>query len=99
MVIIALSCFRVTRRMPDLQVRLAVEGRRERHVVKGSGHAVGAAVRLHALDAVLGLIWRQFAAQLIGQDVRLVAGQNAERVNDLEEKWPIKPFTNTSYNE
>lgn len=72
--------------MPNLQVGLAVEGRRERHVVKSPGNAIGAAVRLHALNAVLGLVWRQFAAQLIWQDVRFVTGQNAERVDDLAEK-------------
>ena len=68
-----------------LQVRFAVEGCGEGHVVQGTfaGAGVVAAVRLHPGDAVLGLVRRQFAAQLVRHDVRLVTGQNAERINHL----------------
>ena len=74
-----------------LQIRLAVEGCREGHVVEGARLAAG--VRLHALDAVLGLVGRQLAAQLVGQDVRLVAGQDAERVDDLSPQKPNAPVS------
>jgi len=54
-----------------LQVGLAVESCAEGHVVQGAGHSVGSLVGRHALDAVLGLVWRQLAAQFVGQNVWL----------------------------
>lgn len=61
-----------------LQIGLAIESCAERHVVQGAGHAVGSFVWWHALDAVLGLIWGQFTAQLIGQYVWLQEEREGE---------------------
>lgn len=66
-----------------LQIRFAVEGCREGHVVQGSRGSIHSLVRLHALDAILGLVRRQFPTQFVRQDVRLVTGQDAERINHL----------------
>ena len=48
------------------EVALSVQSGRERHVVEGSGHTVGAGVRGHAGNAVIRLVWRQLPAQLVG---------------------------------
>ena len=66
-----------------LQVRLSVQGCGEGHVVQGPGHGVNAAVLLHPLDTVLGLVGGKFPAELLGQDVGLVGGQDPEAVDDL----------------
>lgn len=60
------------------EVALPVQGSRERHVVKGSGHGIGAGVGSHADDAVLRLVWRQLTAQLISEDVVLVGEEKNE---------------------
>jgi len=73
-----------------LQIGFAVEGCREGHVVQGTVAGVAAGVRLHPGDAVLGLVGRQLATQLVRHDVRLVAGQNAERVNHLADTVTIR---------
>lgn len=54
-----------------LQVALAIERRREGHIVEGGPWGIGSGVWLHALDAVLCLVWWQFPLQLLRQDVRL----------------------------
>ena len=66
-----------------LQVGLPVQRGGEGHVVEGAGDRVDAGVLLHPLNTVLGLVGRQLAAQLLGQDVRLVRGQDPEAVDDL----------------
>lgn len=57
-----------------LQIGLAVQSCAEGHVVQGAGHTVGSLVGWHALDAVFGLVWGQFAAQFVGQNVWLWTG-------------------------
>lgn len=74
------SCWLERRR---LQVGLAVERCGEGQVVEGAGHSVGSAVGRHPLDAVLGLVGRQLAAQLLRQNVGLVGRQDTERVDHL----------------
>ena len=54
-----------------LKVRLSVQGCGEGHVVEGSLDSVDAGVRLHPLDAILGLVWRQLTTQLLSKDVGL----------------------------
>merc|ERR1719295_311741 len=56
---------------------------RKGHVVEGSLDRVDARVRLHPLDTVLGLVWRQLPAQLLGQDVGFVGCKDSEGVDDL----------------
>ena len=63
---------------PSLEVGLSVERGGEGHVVEGALDGVGAGVGLHPLDAVLGLVRRQLAPQLLGKNVGLKSG---ERVN------------------
>lgn len=72
-----------------LQIGLAIKCCGEGHVVQGVGNTIRALVWLHALDAVFGLVGWQLATELIRQDVRFVASQNAERINHLrwEGKW------------
>ena len=55
----------------SLEVGLSVEGGGEGHVVEGALDGVGAGVGLHPLDAVLGLVRRQLAPQLLGKNVGL----------------------------
>ena len=54
-----------------LKVRLSVQGCGEGHVVEGSLDSVDAGVGLHPLDAILGLVWGQLAAEFLSKDVRL----------------------------
>lgn len=54
-----------------LQVTLAVQRCAEGHVVQGTGNRIRSFEWRHSLNAVLRLIWGQFTAQLIGQDVGL----------------------------
>ena len=54
-----------------LEIALAVQGGGEGEVVQGLGRSVGAAVRLHALDAVFCLVGRELALEFLGQDVGL----------------------------
>lgn len=71
-----------------LQIGLAIKCCGEGHVVQGVGNTIRALVWLHALDAVFGLVGWQLATELIRQDVRFVASQNAERINHL--RWEGK---------
>lgn len=66
-----------------LEVTLAVQCRGEGHVVQSPGHAVGAGVGRHSRDAVLSLVGRQLAAQLVHGDIVLVPGQDLEGSHDL----------------
>lgn len=54
-----------------LQIRLAIQGRRERHIIEGTRYTVRTLIGWHPLYTVFSLIWRQLTSQFIRQDIRL----------------------------
>lgn len=77
-------------RQGGLEVTLAVQRCGEGHVVQSTGHGVGAGVRGHSRNAVLGLVRRQLTAQLVHRDVILQrergqGGRKAERPQSLKD--------------
>lgn len=53
----------------DLQIRLAIKGSREWHVVECASWS--SLKWWHSLDTIFSLIWRQFTTQLIRKDIWL----------------------------
>ena len=66
-----ICCAHLGRGRPSLQIGLSIQCGGEGHVVEGALDGVGAGVGLHPLDAVLGLVRRQLAPQLLGKNVGL----------------------------
>lgn len=78
--------FKVCRK--NLQIRFAVKGCAERHVVEGTGGGSLSLVWWHSLDAVFSLVWWQLATQLIRKNVWL----HEWKWNSISIKWNCRTF-------